>query len=78
MSNDYQYTPTLQDHIEMRQGVVAKKLREAGYVPLPRWWAKPEDVEEIRKMTSRHVSDIFKLRDEARLEKEMQDYEKYL
>lgn len=75
MSNDYQAAPTLQDHIEMQRGAVAKKLREAGYVPLPRWWAKPEDVEEIRKMTARHVPDIFRLRDEARLEKEMREYE---
>lgn len=60
--------------IDERRGVVAKKLREAGYVPLPRWWVKPEDIEVIRRLTSHHAADIFRLRDEARLEKEMREY----
>jgi hypothetical protein len=60
------------------QGVVSKKLRAAGYVPLPRWWAKPEDIEVIRRLISHHIPDIFRLRDEARLEKEVQQYEDWM
>ena len=63
--------------IDERRGVAAKKLRAAGYVPLPRWWVKPEDIEIIRRLTSHHAAEIFRLRDEARLEKEMQEYENY-
>lgn len=55
-------------------GVVAKKLREAGYVPLPRWWVKPEDVEVVRRLTAHRVPEIYKLRDEARLEQELREY----
>jgi hypothetical protein len=78
MSNGYRDAPTMRDYIDEQRGVTAKKLREAGYVPLPRWWAKPEDIDEIRKITSRHVADIFRLSDEAKLEKEMREYEDWM
>lgn len=77
MSNNHQDAPKPENYMEMRQGVVARKLREAGYVPLPRWWVKPEDIEIIRRLTSHHAAEIFKLRDDAKLEKELQDYENY-
>lgn len=67
----------MSERIDERRGIVARKLREAGYVPMPRWWVKPEDLEVIRRLTSHRAAEVFKIRDEARLEKEMSEYENY-
>lgn len=42
--------------------LVAQALREAGYVPLPRFWVKPEDMEIIRRMAFRHAGVVNEIR----------------
>lgn len=47
-------------------GWSAPRLRAAGYIPLPRLWVKPEDLEEILKIASRHKEDVNDIRGAAR------------
>lgn len=47
----------------MGKGSVA--LREAGYVPLPRWWVTPEQLEMIQWMARQNLPEISKIRHKA-------------
>ena len=42
---------------------IAQALRKAGYLPLPRWWVRPDELDVIRRMAHNHqdhVTDIKK------------------
>jgi hypothetical protein len=45
----------------------AQALRAAGFVPLPRWWVKREDLDLIEYMARQHESEVNSIRHEARL-----------
>jgi hypothetical protein len=53
---------------------MATRLRAEGYVPLPRWWVKPEDVDVVRRIVGHHAQEVYRIKSEVRLEREMQDY----
>ena len=44
----------------------AKALRAAGYLPLPRWWVKKEDLDLIEYMAKQHQAEVNRIRKEAR------------
>lgn len=44
----------------------AKALREAGYVPLPRWWVTLEQMELIEYMAKQNQEEVNRIRGEAR------------
>lgn len=44
----------------------AKALRAAGYLPLPRWWVKKEDLDLIEYMAKQHQAEVNRIRNEAR------------
>lgn len=48
----------------------AKALRAAGYIPLPRWWVKAEDLDLIEYMAKQHQAEVNRIRAEARREAE--------
>jgi len=43
----------------------AQALRAAGYVPLPRWWVLPEEMEVIHRMAHNHEDEVNRIRGEA-------------
>lgn len=43
----------------------AHALRAAGFRPLPRWWAKAEDLELIHYMVSKYSDEVNRIRAEA-------------
>jgi len=43
----------------------AQALRAAGYVPLPRWWVLPEEMEVIHRMAHNHQDEVNRIRGEA-------------
>jgi hypothetical protein len=45
---------------------VGKKLREMGFVPLPRWWVTPEELEIISRITKHHLPTVLRIKDEIR------------
>jgi hypothetical protein len=40
----------------------AKALRAAGFVPLPRWWVRPEDLSLIEYMARKHSEEVSAIR----------------
>jgi hypothetical protein len=40
----------------------AMELRELGYVPLPRWWVKREDMDYIAKLAQIHAPEVAAIR----------------
>lgn len=40
----------------------AKALRAAGFVPLPRWWVKAEDLALIEYMARQHADEVSRIR----------------
>lgn len=40
----------------------AKALREAGFVPLPRWWVKQDELDLIAYMARQHEREIAFIR----------------
>jgi hypothetical protein len=40
----------------------AQALRAAGFVPLPRWWVKREDLDLIEYMARQHESEVNSIR----------------
>jgi len=53
---------------------VAKKLREMGLVPMPRWWVTPVELEIISRITKTHLPTVLKIKEEIRAEQELEDY----
>jgi hypothetical protein len=45
---------------------VGKKLREMGFVPLPRWWVTPEELEIISRITKHHLPTVLRIKEEIR------------
>ena len=43
----------------------AEALRAAGFVPVPRWWVRPEDLELVKYMASKHADEVNEIRAEA-------------
>jgi hypothetical protein len=43
----------------------AVALREAGYVPLPRWWVTRADLDVIAQMAQAHAEDVNRIRAQA-------------
>lgn len=43
----------------------AKALRAAGYMPLPRWWVKAEDLDLIEYMAKQHQAEVNRIRAES-------------
>lgn len=44
----------------------AQRLRQLGFVPLPRWWVTPDQLEVIRRMAHGHQDTINEVRAEYR------------
>lgn len=44
----------------------ATALRAAGYIPLPRWWVKTEDMDHIEQIAARYRSEVNEIREDAR------------
>jgi hypothetical protein len=53
---------------------VGKKLREMGFVPLPRWWVTPEELEIISRITKHHLPTVLKVKEGIRMEQELEEY----
>lgn len=45
---------------------VNEALRKAGYVRIPAWWVRPEELETIHRMAHNHKDEITRIRLEAR------------
>lgn len=54
---------------------VGQKLREMGYVPLPRWWVTPAELEIISRITKHHLPTVLKIKEQIRSEQELEQYE---
>lgn len=54
---------------------VGKKLREMGYVPLPRWWVTPEEMEIISRITKHHLPTVMKIKEQIRQEQALAELE---
>ena len=50
---------------------VNEALRKAGFVPLPRWWVKREDLEVIHAMAHKHEEAVTRIRREVRTAAEL-------
>lgn len=46
----------------------AMALREAGFVPLPRWWVRQEDMDLIEYMALKYAEEVNAIRAQAREE----------
>lgn len=46
----------------------AHALREAGFVPLPRWWVRQEDMDLIQYMALKYAEEVNTIREQAREE----------
>jgi hypothetical protein len=53
---------------------VGKKLREMGFVPMPRWWVTPEELEIIGRITKHHLPTVLRIKEEIRREQELEEY----
>ena len=53
---------------------VEQKLREMGYVPLPRWWVTPAELEIISRITKHHLPTVLKIEEQIRSEQELDEY----
>jgi len=40
----------------------ARALRDAGFIPLPRLWVRPSDMEAIHAIAFRHASEVNRIR----------------
>ena len=54
---------------------VGKKLREMGYVPLPRWWVTPLELEIISRITKHHLPAVMKIKEQIRQEQALEEIE---
>ena len=45
---------------------VADALREAGFVPLPRLWVKPEDIQQIKTIAFQYAEEVNRIRYEVK------------
>lgn len=54
---------------------VGKKLREMGYVPLPRWWVTPLELEIISRITKHHLPTVMKIKEQIRQEQALTEIE---
>lgn len=54
---------------------VAQRLRANGFVPLPRWWVTPTELEIISRITKHNLPVVLKIKDEVRMEQELERYE---
>lgn len=44
---------------------VGKALREAGFVPLPRLWVRPEELALIRRIAFQNADEVNRIREEV-------------
>jgi len=58
---------------KQRRDHSAQALRAAGYVPLPRLWVLPEEMEVIHRMAHNHQDEVNRIRGEAIAKKEAYD-----
>lgn len=56
-----------------RRNHSAEALRAAGYVPIPRWWVRRDELEVIHRMAHNHQEDVNRIRGEAIRKKEAYD-----
>jgi hypothetical protein len=54
---------------------IAQKLREMGYVPLPRWWVTPEEFEIISRITKHHMPTVMRIKEQIRQEQALAEIE---
>ena len=54
---------------------VGKKLREMGFVPMPRWWVTPEELEIIGRITKKHLPTVLKIKEQIRQEQDLVELE---
>lgn len=45
---------------------VARALRKAGYVPLPRLWVRKEDIPEVQAIAYKYANDVNVIRHKAK------------
>jgi len=50
------------EHQKERRAVSAEALREAGYVPIPRWWVTPDELDVIARMAHNHDQHVNEIR----------------
>lgn len=48
-----------------RRDRAAKALRAAGYVPIPRWWVTPDELDVISRMARNHDEHVNEIRGQA-------------
>lgn len=46
-------------------GHTAQALREAGFVPVPRWWVRPEELDVIGRIARNHEHTVTEIRNKA-------------
>lgn len=54
---------------------VGQKLRDMGYVPLPRWWVTPAELEIISRITKHHLPTVLKVKEQLRQEQDLVELE---
>jgi hypothetical protein len=54
---------------------VGKKLREMGFVPLPRWWVPEAELEIISRITKKHLPTVLKIKEQIRQGQDLAELE---
>lgn len=52
-----------------KPSTVHEALRKAGFVPLPRWWVKQDELDVIHRIAHNHEDQINEIRAKARVKK---------
>lgn len=52
----------LRDRQKERRRTAGAALRKAGYVPIPRWWVLPDELDVIYRMAHNHEKHVSEIR----------------
>lgn len=56
-------------HLKPEKDHFARALREAGYLPLPRWWVRPDQLDVIAFMARQNEAAIRDIKDRVHAER---------
>jgi hypothetical protein len=54
------------------QGELARRLREKGFVPLPRLWVKSSDMDKVHAIAQAHSHEVNQTREQLQREREVE------
>lgn len=52
---------------------VNEALRKAGFLPIPRWWVKQDELDVIHRIAHNHAEHVNEIRAQCRGEKDEKD-----